>query len=276
MQGNPFDETNSNAEDHLLIKGGDPLYDILIPSNPPRGVEHAANFLQAELKKLCKCNFAILKQPRSGRGFISLGNTPQARGLTALPKGLGEEGYEIQSKKQAIFIRADHPMGQVNGILAFLEEDLGIRWWGKFPKESQYPVAKPLIASIKSRITKPAFEYREPFYSAIQSKHYIDRNRIRASRGVGRNPVNPWNPYRLYPAGYAQHSFRDLVPGAEFAKSHPEYYSEKNGVRRVPDASNYGTQLCLSNRELAKVVARRAQKVLDEQPHARLIPFPSF
>ncbi|MEL7341060.1 MAG: DUF4838 domain-containing protein, partial [Bacteroidota bacterium] len=235
MSDHPFGHSSKNAYEHVLVRGREAQYDILIADRPEAGVEHAAKLLQAELKKLSNCSFPIVREARRGRGIISIGNTSSTHQLDNLTPDLGQEGYELISSTRAIYLRAAHPMGQVNGVLAFLEEDLGVRWWGNQTNQTYYPQKSPLAVKIASRSSKPAFEYREPYYSAIRGKHYIDHNRLRSSRGVARIASEPWQPYKLYPSGYEKHTFLNFVPGSEFGKSNPEFYSERNGTRIVPN-----------------------------------------
>lgn len=270
MSNNLFLHPSENASTHILSKNGKPLYDILIAENANPAEAHSAEVLKLHLQKICNCSFPIVRN-QSNRPYISIGATRPARAIGRLDSKLGEEGYEIHTRNRNLYFLADGPIGIVNASLAFLEEDLGIRWWGKQKTETHYPKSPNLSVTLASRSSKPAFEYREPFFNAIQSKNYYNHNRLRPSRGSGDIPKFSWQPYKQYPVGYETHTFREFVPGSEFAQNHPEYYSEKNGKRKLPTKNNYGTQLCLSNHEVASIVSRRAKKVLDKSPTATKI-----
>ncbi|MEM6342617.1 MAG: DUF4838 domain-containing protein [Bacteroidota bacterium] len=268
--GNLFHHPTANATSINLSRNGIPLYDILLPEIADEAEERSAYVLQFHLQKICNAKFPIVKE-RSNRPYISIGKTKAVQRLTRQSNKLGEEGYEILVEGKNLFFIADGPIGIVNASLAFLEEDLGIRWWGKQKFELYVPETSNIELSIAPRFSKPAFEYREPYFNIILSKQYFNHNRIRVSRGVAEIPTASWQPYKQFPHGYELHSFRSLVPGNEFAASHPEYYSEKNGQRIVPNQYNLGTQLCLSNHELASVVAKKAKAILDKTPTATKI-----
>lgn len=265
ISDNLFRHPSGNASTFILSRNAKALYDILLPSAPTVAEERAAYTLQRHLRKICNCSFQIVKGA-SSRSYISIGNTRSASRIERQENNLGEEGYEIQIDNKNLLFRADGPIGIVNASLAFLEEDLGVLWWGKRKNETYYPSNPNISVSLAARSSKPFFEYREPYFNSIQSKYYMNHNRLRASRGVAEYPLLSWQPYSQFPRGYKLHTFNTLVPGSEYADSHPEYYSEKKGKRLVPNKYNAGTQLCLSNHELASLVSKRAKQLLDEAP----------
>lgn len=269
---NLFQHPSENAASFVLSKNGTPLYDILIPIQASSAEQQSAKVLQLNLGKICKCQakFPIINR-RGSRPYISIGQTNEVRQLKRQSSSLGEEGYEILIQAKNLFFIADGPIGIVNASLAFLEEDLGVRWWSKQLYEAYFPLTPSIKVSLAPRMSKPAFEYREPYFNETQSKSYFSHNRTRVSRSVAEYPLYDWQPFKQYPPGYEQHTFRDFIPGQEFAVNHPEYYSERNGKRIVPNKYNYGTQLCLSNHTVASIVARRAKGILDKSPTATKI-----
>lgn len=65
------------------------------------------------------------------------------------------------------------------------------------------------------------------------------------------------------------HSFNNQVPIARYGKDHPEYYAEIAGVRRVKVTADWhseGTQLCLTNPDVLRLVTASVLDDLSKHP----------
>ncbi|MBD3291461.1 MAG: DUF4838 domain-containing protein, partial [Armatimonadia bacterium] len=65
--------------------------------------------------------------------------------------------------------------------------------------------------------------------------------------------------------------FRTLLSPDEYYEEHPEYFALVGGERKITDSKTHGNQLCTSNPEVVREVARNMISVLDEDPDIEII-----
>ena len=70
---------------------------------------------------------------------------------------------------------------------------------------------------------------------------------------------------------FGGHSFKKILPPADYADEHPEYYALVNGQRKRSTSPGHGDQYCTWNRETGKVVLRNMRTALDANPRARVV-----
>jgi hypothetical protein len=174
--------------------------------------------------------------------------------LDALPLALpydelGADGYVIITQGDRLIITGGGDRGTLNGVYTFLEEGLGIR---KYSKDVIVVPRKPTVR-INPIAWKdvPYFKYREilmpdAFDDDYAAWHKLDNKRIRD---------RDW--------GLFVHTFATLVPPETHFKSHPEYFTETNGIR-VPNG-----QLCLSNPAVFKLVVESLRQRMKDKPDAK-------
>jgi hypothetical protein len=96
------------------------------------------------------------------------------------------------------------------------------------------------------KTVEPKIRYRTTSYSQMADQEYSDWHKL-SSR-------DDW--------GLFVHTFNTLVPQQEYAQTHPEYYSLIDGKRRP------GTQLCLSNPEVLKLLVASLKNKIKEKPNS--------
>src|SRR5206468_2932078 len=109
--------------------------------------------------------------------------------------------------------------------------------------------------------TKPAFEYRAPYWSSGFDPVWKAHNCV--------NDENRQIPKKLGGSitykGFC-HTFYPLVPPEKYFSEHPEWYSLVKG-KRTHDAA----QLCLTNPQLRDFMVQRVKEWLREAPDASII-----
>jgi hypothetical protein len=96
----------------------------------------------------------------------------------------------------------------------------------------------------------PWFKFREVYYIDALDPEFMDWHKLDSHREI--NGISQW--------GFWCHSFNDLVPPAEFAENHPEYYSMINGKRKP------GSQLCLTNPDIFDITCKNLEKEIENKP----------
>jgi hypothetical protein len=107
---------------------------------------------------------------------------------------------------------------------------------------------------------KPAFEYREPFFTEAFEKEWAARNRTNGAHS--RLDATTGGKLQYYPF---VHTFYQLVPPEKHFKEHPEYFSLIDGKRRVERG-----QLCLTNSEVLRIAAEQVETWIKEHPEVTL------
>ena len=202
------------------------------PNYAVRGPENhpAAAFLREGLRTLCGVAFDAQDAPRAM--VLEEGEIPE----------LGPDGYVIHIDGADIYLRGNLQ----NAVCALLEEDFGWRYYDKNRKASS-PGGAVSRATVAPRRYVPPFFQRSVYSAWSRDDEWATANRARLGT-FGR---------------YLVHTFFTFVPFAEFRADHPEYFALVGGKRIEKWQDG---QLCLTNPDVARIVAERANKVLDKDP----------
>ena len=243
--------TKNGASDYVIVLGRD--------ASPS---EHRA---AAEFKRfIYEMSGAVIPYAPSDASApgksVLIGDSPALRslGIKIDYADLGNEGYTIKTAADRLIITGGKLRGTMYGVYGFLEDILGCRWYTA--QVSKIP-HKPTITLPDLDITdKPAFEYREPFFTEAWDKDWAARNRCNGASM--RLDAQTGGKVTYYPF---VHSFAELVPIEDYWAAHPEYFSMIDG-KRTKD----GTQLCMSDPEVVKVAARQVLEWMEDHPEAMI------
>ncbi len=240
VHANPVDENYRNDEAAAKISE----YQIVISSKADALEKKAAQQLQQYLSKLAASEILVVAENEyKGKRAIYIGKTGYAKKQEVDFTNIPGDGYTYKSAGNNLIIAGGNKKGVLYGAYDFLE-GLGFR---KLAPDYVYVPKPNEIKLAKKDITfNPSITYRTTSYGEMGDQEYSDWNKL-SSR-------SDW--------GLFVHTFATLVPSAEYAQSHPEYYSLIKGVRQR------ATQLCLSNQEVADVLVANLKKKIEEKPGA--------
>src|SRR5208337_2406535 len=88
---------------------------------------------------------------------------------------LGSEGFVLRTKGNYVLIVGGRQRGTMYGVYTFLEK-LGCRWFTR--DLSVIPKKPTLTVEPLDEMHKPAFEYREPFFTEAFDKDWAARNKM--------------------------------------------------------------------------------------------------
>jgi hypothetical protein len=214
------------AEAHGLVLAheGKTDYHIYIGASAAPAERHAAEELAAFLKQATGATFPLVDKREQATGpLLVVGvNDLTKETLGARPKSglLGDDGFEIRTHGDKLFIFGGSPRGSLYGVYFFLEKYLGCRWYS-----SDFSVI-PAVRSVRlGKIHErqvPRFSYREVFSRDADDPLFSARNRLNGQFG-----------HRLDRFLKDEHggavSIRGinifkLVDPAKYRKGHPEYF----------------------------------------------------
>ena len=255
------------ADKLILSNDGKTGYTILISQQPLSTEVKAAKELRHYLKKITGVEFPVINEIGNGRRskgkVISIGKTIWA--LQTMPKelnvNLGDAGYCIATKNGDLFLFGNKRRGTLNAVYAFLEDDLGCRWYNY--RVERIPHNPELAIEVKNRSSVPAFpSIRDPLNDSSNHVRWALRNRteplyLKIPAELGGRKV-------VYTTPWYAHTYNKIAPKKLFA-THPEYFAMKANGKRNPE------QRCPSNPGFQQLAVKFALDELRKKPDCNYV-----
>ncbi len=248
----------SAAAGLTLVENGRSGYAIVTAPNSPQPERHAAQELQSFLEQMSGAKLPIVTEARPR--MILVGASPALEKLNPGIRfaDLGSEGFALKTAGRHLIIAGGQPRGSLYGVYTLLEK-LGCRWFT--PEVSRIPKRRTIAIGPLNESQKPAFEYREPFFSEALDRDWAARNKTNGAHQ--RLDVTVGGNIQYYPF---VHSFDLLIPPDHYFGQHPEYFSLIDGQRRAQ-----GGQLCLTNPDVLRTGVEAVERWITEHPEATII-----
>ncbi len=193
---------------------------------------------------------------------IMLGNTLAAQAGIDL-KDLGDEGFVICPRKDALYISAGTARGRgiLYGIYEFLELQ-GCRFWTE--DEEDIPRRPALKMPEGKEIRQvPVFPLFRWIISGTCSQKWIMTGKLKLNGGSFGFVPEEEDGMAFYLAPHNSHTHFKFLPAAQYGKTHPEFFAlQKNGRRLASDSRG---QLCLTNPEMIREYIANVRKYLKEK-----------
>ncbi len=249
---------------HTLAEGGKARMVLVTPAKPTPAEASAAAELQRCIAKGSGARPAIVAEGASGKvgPAIYIGATRRAAGLKPRidTKALGADGIVLRTVGRDLIVTGGASRGVYYAACELLERAVGCRWWAE---DAELIPAASTITCPKMDLTyAPAIVCREPhFYMPNHDGAWDAHNRVNGH----------FNPVPAQLGGHMQilgwcHTFYQLIPPDRYARTHPEWFSLREG-KRIWDYA----QLCLTNPELVEEMARNALAWIRKEPDAGFI-----
>ncbi|MCL5986023.1 MAG: DUF4838 domain-containing protein [Actinobacteria bacterium] len=278
-----------NSQHLILAQGGATNYSIIIANNATEQEQYAGEELARFLQEVTGANFPLRKENTLDNSLnqplILLGYSNYLHNIAPdiTLDGLGKEGFLIETKWPYLIIIGGRPRGTLYGTYTFLEDYVGCHWYTSVV--NHIPQSPDLIIGPISERQVPHLEYREVYYYDAFDADWAVRNKC---NGWGAR-LDTKRGRKVTYKKYLAHTFYKLIPPEKYFHEHPEYFSEIDGKRvwevtglkEIAKAKQYIdnnnaweiglAQLCLTNPNLASVVAEEAKEWLRESNEANII-----
>jgi hypothetical protein len=219
----------------VLVKNGQPQFNIVLSSSPTAIEKAAADALQKNIQQISGASLNIVVNKSGGpAGHILIGQA----GVSQTISSLDPDGVSIKfPNANTIIITGGSGRGIINAAYVFLEEYLQMKFYAL--NCIKIPSSKTVVFNSNTKYANfnPYFSFREVFYKDAFDLDYCHWRAVDHTRG---NVEQQW--------GNWAHTTFQFLPPAQYFKAHPEYYSLING-KRSPQ------QLCLSNPEVQQKVS---------------------
>lgn len=218
---------------------------IVLAPSASAGTKHGAAVLQKYLDQVTGAEIPISTVPVKG-----------AEILLQESSRMGDEEYAIHSTRTKVTITGGRTRGVMYGCIGLLTDHIGCHWYTSSIAEipSQPSLALPAFTDRE----KPAFEYREPYFTEARERDWAVMNRVNGSLSSLDASVGGKVTY-----GRFVHTSAELVPPDTYFKPHPEYYALVKGKR------NPG-QLELTNPEVVKIATATVMQWIKDNPVATI------
>ena len=185
---------------------------------------------------------------------IYVGYNAKVEALTHAPQpATDDETFTYRTIGQHLCIYGGRERGTMYGVFAFLEQQLGIRWYT--PTFTKVPQRRTYLLPALNHTESPALKIRQLYYhEAMENPVWCAHNRVNSIHSSVQNEYGG-----MYSYG-GIHTFEILMPPHEFFATHPEFFSLYDG-RRIADG-----QLCLSNPEVLRTMIARLRTYINEHP----------
>ena len=245
-----------------LVKKGKSEYSIFVSEKAIPSEKFAAKELQKYIYEISACKLPIANEYKESDKnlFIGAKGVPESILQDINIDALGNEEFIINTYGKNIIIAGGGTRGTLYGVIAFLSDELGCRWYT--PDFDKIPKTKDIIFSTINKRDGPAFEYREAWYKEAYNTEWAVHNRLNPSTVP--IPDSLGGSYITYPF---VHTFNALVPPEKYFEKHPEYFSLINGQRK---AERHNTQLCLTNPDVLKIATQTVLRWIKEHPEANV------
>ena len=240
-----------------LAQNGKSGYAIVIGTDASPSERHAAEELQNFFEQISGARLPV--STHAGPRMVLVGDSAPLRALKLdiSFRDLGPEGFVLKTAGPHLVIAGGRLRGSMYGVYTFLEK-LGCRWFA--PGVSRIPRMGTVAVPPIDETQKPAFEYREPFFSEAANRDWAARNKINGV--LMKLDAATGGKIQYYPF---VHSFNTLVPPDRYFREHPEYFSLIDGKRRAERS-----QLCLTNPDVLRVGVESVERWIGEHPDATI------
>lgn len=236
-----------------IVDNNSTNYKIVIPENANDVEKYSAEELQKYIKEISGTELKIVKDNTSeSDDEILIGRNNRIKNLNI--KGLdslGLDGFTIKTIDKKIVIAGGNKKGTLYGVYTFLDNILGCKMYSpdviEVPRKNKITIPEFSITEV------PQVIYRELHLpSARSSQYFCDWHKL-----------HHYSEREKYYGSFV-HTFEGLVPSDKYFKTHPEYFSEINGIR-IPHQ-----QLCLTNPDVLKIVIDELKRKMAEKPEAEV------
>ena len=249
------------ADAFMLAERGKPAgCSVVLPPDATLANRTAAKELADGVKRITGVEMPVVE---SG-GEVATGR----RVLIVRDPGAAESVFRLEVKDGALCVSGGD-RGICYGVFELLERFGGVEWFAEgledFPERDRFEVPDDLAET-----QKPAIPIRDSsWYGAMASAAIAAHLRLNGTH-VTKCGMEPYGGIAIKWAprmGHC-HTFKHLLPVAEFGKEHPEYFAvQPDGTRNLND--RHGPNPCLTNPDVKRIITERVVKGIMDNPGIR-------
>lgn len=249
----------ATAKEYHVVSNGRSSYKIVISEDASESEKYAAQEMQDMIFQSTGAKLPISNRGRRGKRILIGYNSTTIKLLEVVTiPDKNDESYVCTNKGGDIIIAGGSQRGSMYGVFAFLEKEVGIRWYS--PSYTHIPKQESISFENINYAESPSFALRSVYYKETFDSDYSVHNRLNCSF------VLPWektlpDAHGNFIGYWGCHTFNQFIPVDKYFKKHPEYFSLVKGKRIDKD-----TQLCLSNPDVFNICLDTLRKFMRQHP----------
>lgn len=260
LQMNSLSEKGSNKL--IVFDNGKTEFSIVLPQDCSKALREAAETLQGLFERMTGTVMPIISESQADTTAHNF-CIDTAMGTARPDDGKIFDGYRIVIGDKDISVCGASQTGSRNGVYGFAEDILGCIFLT--PDDTYVPEHKTVCLDKLDKISKPATRWRDVYaYETVQNK-WAAKLRLNGIDIESDNPELSIEELQYEGWGTWCHDCYDYLSPDDYFAEHPEYFSEKGGVR-VTSYDNREAYLCLSNPEVFEIVKNSLAKKIEENP----------
>jgi len=277
----------------LIVEKGRPCASIVIGRDCSVVERFAAEELRKYAARMTGASLPIAIGGAAGPSILVGGRA--AAGALQLPDSFSRElpdAFLIRTSGADLFLVGSGDRGTLYAVYALLEERLGVRFLGPGEENEEVPRSDRIELPELDDVRLPELAYRcrgsvggleeIPCPESLLIFDWMAKNRVNTflipiphyeamKRTYGDEIAK-----RAVDMEVGHHDFDFWVPQRELLDEHPEYFALAGGERQRATkfwqgGLAFGTQLCLSNPDTARLAAERIKAYLRANPEAAII-----
>src|SRR5262249_12832884 len=146
----------------VLARGGQAAATIVLPDHAAGRLKEGAVELQTDIRRICGVELSIARDGKvvTGTGLY-LGRCGPAKESDLPDEKLNPESYAIRVRDGNIFFEGRYPTPTYFGVISFIENTLGVRWfapgddWEYVPRGKQGELVVDVREAVKVPDTSP-------------------------------------------------------------------------------------------------------------------------
>ena len=237
-----------------LFGNGQSRYAIILAKDASPSEQTAAEELQYYIEQISGAKLELLSEDNLSdhRKVIFVGYNQKYGLKTGVerPKD-GDESFTYRTVGDDLWICGGKQRGTMYGVYAFLENELGVRWYT--PKCTLIPELESYTLKKLNHSESPYIGIRFTDYKEAQVDDFLAHNKLNSRWDVIHNKYGGLNGY------WGAHTFGWFIPEGIYFAEHPEYFSLRDGERKP-------YQLCLSNPEVLELCKQAMKRAIEENP----------
>ncbi len=241
------------AKQTILASNAQSDYAIVIPKDALPTVEFAAQELSHFFESISGAKLDVVNPSQDIEKAIYIGINDDV--------DFKEEDFRIRIEENAVFISGG-TRGILYGVYTFLEDYLGCLF---LTPDYTHIVKKRVVSlPLTDKSYSPSFSFRSMTASDMTSDAlWCARRKLNGPMLFDHSKLG--GGLAVYSM---DHSYSTFISAKEYYDSHPEYFSEVDGVRL-----RERTQLCLSNPDVFKIVLDKMRDLMAQNPDKRIFAF---
>ena len=243
----------SATSNTLAVKRGLNDYNIILSCDASESEKTGAKELRTYLKIICGIDFKITDTVGLNNIYIGYHKRILRKAKIRKLKD-DDETFYYKSIGNDLLIYGGRNRGTMYGVFAFLENELGVRWYT--PDCTIIPKLDKIVLSGYNHKETPALQYRFHNYFITNSDFVW-----RAHNRMNMHALYGTNSYGGYEAIWNCHTMGQFVSVDDFFDEHPEYFALRDGKR------NKEGQLCLSNPDVLKICQEKLIAQIKKEPN---------